>query len=110
MNIEENCSFHRSFSKLFVEEAYGTLHIFFRRDKPNNNTENFPQTFCKSSTASGWANLWKFFRLIEKRLLPFFGIDSIDDISRAFAKFLRLFQEELQFKEVPLKNVRNNLA
>jgi hypothetical protein len=100
-----------SVGKIFVAAADGISQLVGDRDESNETTTDelppvLPCELCR-------IDMRQFVKLLQshrQRLLPFFGADGIEDISKEFAEFLRAFRDERLFKEAVMKSCGNSVS
>ena len=98
-----------SIGKLFVQAADGISQIVFERDESNEAATKLPPVLPRELCQIDMRQFVKLLQLHRERLLPHFGEDKIDDISKEFSELLRAFREEPQFKESVLNDGANGL-
>jgi hypothetical protein len=96
--------------KLFVGAADGISRINGERDETNKATDELPPVLPLELCRIDMRQFVKLQQSQRDRLLPFFGDDGIESISKDFAEFLRAFREEPKFKEAVGGNSGNDMG
>ncbi|PTQ27264.1 hypothetical protein MARPO_0210s0006 [Marchantia polymorpha] len=95
--------------KLFVQAADGIAKIVCERNEANKATEELPPVLPHELCRIDIRQFVKHLQAHRDCLMPSFGADSIDYISKDFSDFLHAFCDEPQFKEAVLNDSIGNL-
>jgi hypothetical protein len=100
----EICSLLRSVGKLFVTACDGISRIVCERDESNQATDELPPVLPHELCQIGMREFVRHLQDHSVRLLPHFGADGMDDISKEFAEFQRALREDPLLQEAIVNN------
>jgi hypothetical protein len=107
LDADNLCSLLCSVGKLFVVAADEISQIVSECDESNEATDELPPVLPHELCCIDMRQFVKLLQNHRERLLPFFGVDGIEDISKEFAEFaefLRAFRDERLLREAVEKN------